>query len=72
MRVLVTGGAGFIGGHLSEVLLEGGHEVVAVDDLSTGDSDNVAHLLSSPDYEFVQGTILNEALMDDILVKISS
>ena len=72
MRVLVTGGAGFIGGHLSEVLLEGGHEVVAVDDLSTGDSENVAHLLSSPDYEFVQDTILNEALMDGLMARVDT
>lgn len=65
MRALVTGGAGFIGGHLSEVLLERGHGVVAVDDLSTGDTENVAHLLTSPGYEFVQGSILDQDLMDD-------
>lgn len=64
MRAVVTGGAGFIGGHLSEVLLARGHQVIAVDDLSTGTSENVAHLLASPGYELVQGSILDEALMD--------
>ena len=72
MRALVTGGAGFIGGHLSEVLLEGRHEVVAIDDLSTGDSENVAHLLGSPDYEFVQGSILDEALMDGLTARVDT
>lgn len=47
-RVLVTGGAGFLGSHLVERLLRDGHEVTALDDLSTGSRANVAHLLSSP------------------------
>jgi UDP-glucose 4-epimerase len=72
MRALVTGGAGFIGGHLSEVLLENGHEVVAVDNLSTGNSDNVAHLLASPDYAFVRGSILDEALMEDLMSRVDT
>lgn len=46
MRVLVTGGAGFIGSHLSEALLAGGHEVFIIDDLSTGSIDNIRHLKS--------------------------
>lgn len=44
MRVLVTGGASVVGSHLCERLLAGGHEVLAVDDLSTGSLANVAHL----------------------------
>jgi|Tabmets5t2r1_1033131.scaffolds.fasta_scaffold01481_3 UDP-glucose 4-epimerase len=72
MRALVTGGAGFIGGHLSEALLEEGHEVVAVDNLSTGNSDNVAHLLASPDYAFVRGSILDEALIEDLMARVDT
>ena len=44
MKVLITGGAGFIGSHLSDLLLERGDEVYALDDLSTGNLDNIAHL----------------------------
>ena len=45
MRVLITGGAGFIGSHLAEALLERGHEVTVIDNLSTGQFDNVQHLV---------------------------
>jgi UDP-glucose 4-epimerase len=72
MRALVTGGAGFVGGHLSELLLEKGHEVLAVDDMSTGDPENVAHLLTNPDYQFVPGSILNEALMDRLAAQVDT
>ena len=44
MRVLITGGAGFIGSHLAEALLAGGREVFVIDNLSTGSIDNIAHL----------------------------
>lgn len=67
MRALVTGGAGFIGGHLSEALLAEGHGVIGVDDLSTGDVENVDRLLSSPGYEFVKGTVLDRELMDGLM-----
>jgi UDP-glucose 4-epimerase len=72
MRTLVTGGAGFIGGHLAEVLLERGHEVVAVDDLSTGSSENVAHLRTSRDYAFVRGSILDADLMDGLIERVDT
>ena len=58
MRALITGGAGFIGSHLSEELLSRGHEVIAFDDLSTGSPSNIAHLLENPGFSFLQGSIL--------------
>ena len=48
MRALITGGAGFIGSHLAEYLLEQGHSVTVIDDLSTGRRENVAHLERVP------------------------
>ena len=44
MRALLTGGAGFVGSHLAEALLAAGHQVMVIDDLSTGSIDNIAHL----------------------------
>ena len=67
MRVLVTGGAGFIASHLADHLLEEGHAVVALDDLSTGRHRNVEHLLGKPNFEFVLGSILNPDLVDDVV-----
>ena len=58
-RVLVTGGAGFIGSHLCERFLGEGHEVVCVDNLLTGDRDNIAHLFSNPKFTFFQQDITN-------------
>ncbi len=54
MRILVTGGAGFIGSHLCERLLELGHSVVALDNLITGSSDNIAHLAGRGDFAFIR------------------
>ncbi len=54
MRVLVTGGAGFIGSHLCEALLADGFEVIAVDNLLTGRIENIQHLLGHPRFQFVQ------------------
>lgn len=67
MHVLVTGGAGFIGSHLTERLLSAGHEVTALDNLSTGSSANVAHLSDSLKFHLVVGTILNEVLVDKLV-----
>ncbi len=53
MRILVTGGAGFIGSHLSDRLLEKGHSVIALDNLLTGSTDNIAHLAGNPDFQFI-------------------
>jgi UDP-glucuronate decarboxylase len=53
-RTLITGGAGFIGSHLSEALLNAGHEVVCVDNFYTGTKDNVLHLLDNPYFELIR------------------
>lgn len=63
-NALVTGGAGFIGSHLSESLLARGYGVVALDNLSTGRRDNVAHLLAHPRFQLVVGSVLDEPLVD--------
>jgi len=67
MQSLITGGAGFIGGHLAEVLLGQGQHVVAVDNLSTGRIENIARLVDDPRFQFVQETIRNEAVMDRLV-----
>ena len=54
MKILVTGGAGFLGSHLCEKLLSNGHEVVALDNLVTGSKSNIAHLLSNSKFEFIR------------------
>ncbi len=53
MKVVVTGGAGFVGSHLCDRLISDGHEVVAVDNLITGNTDNVAHLQGNPRFNFI-------------------
>lgn len=59
MKILVTGAAGFIGSHLCDLLVEEGHEVWALDDLSVGRTENLAQAQSSERLHFVQGDILN-------------
>ncbi len=67
MRALVTGGAGFIGSHLVERLLEAGHKVVAVDDLSTGSIDNLRSIESSPEFDFVHDNVRNSETMHPLI-----
>jgi len=66
MRSLITGGAGFIGSHLTEFLLERGDEVVVVDNFSTGRRENLAGVADHPDFTFIEGTIRDEALMMEV------
>ncbi|HEY3928012.1 MAG TPA: GDP-mannose 4,6-dehydratase [Candidatus Koribacter sp.] len=67
MKVLVTGGAGFIGSHLCERLLERGDEVYTVDDLSTGSIANVQHLKEHPDFHYYIDSITNQRLMAELV-----
>ncbi len=66
-RILVTGGAGFIGSHLVERLLRDGHQVTIIDDLSTGTVENIDPLLANPNLTFVVDTILNRTLMEQLV-----
>jgi UDP-glucose 4-epimerase len=67
MRALITGGAGFIGSHLAEKLVEKGDDVMIIDDLSQGSFDNIRHLTDKPNFHFAIETILNEAVMDRLV-----
>lgn len=71
-HVLVTGGAGFIGSHLTEALLEQGSHVTVIDDFSTGRLQNVVHLDGHPRFHLVTGTILNEPLMDKLVERVEA
>ncbi len=64
MRALVTGGAGFLGSHLCDALLERGHEVIALDNFFTGSKRNIAHLLGRADFELVRHDIVNPILLE--------
>jgi len=67
MRILITGGAGFIGSHLLDVLLREGHRVTVVDDFSTGKERNIAHHEGDDLFSFVEGSILDETLMERLV-----
>jgi len=69
MKILITGGAGFIGSHLADRLLEMGEEVYAIDDLSTGSLKNVDHLQNNPLFHLVVDTVLHEAVMNELVFK---
>lgn len=66
MDYLITGGAGFIGSHLAQSLLKGGHTVTAIDDLSTGCIQNIQPLLPNPRFRFVFDSVRNEGLMNQL------
>lgn len=63
-RAVVTGGAGFLGSHLSDRLLAEGYSVVAVDNLVTGSLDNIAHLAGNPNFEYVEQDIIQPYTID--------
>jgi UDP-glucose 4-epimerase len=67
VRALITGGAGFIGSHLAEALLAAGHEVLIIDNLSTGSIDNVAHLKGRAGFTYHIDSITNEPLLAELI-----
>src|SRR5579864_6058877 len=67
MRALITGGAGFIGSHLSEALLAAGHEVLILDNLSTGSIENISHLKGRAGFEYFIDTVENEPLLAELI-----
>ena len=64
MRVLITGGAGFIGSHLCDYFLERGHHVIAMDSLLTGNTDNIAHLAGHDRFSFIKHDVTNHIFVD--------
>ena len=68
-KALITGGAGFIGSHLSELLLDEGHEVWALDDLSTGSLENVDHLRDREDFHLVVDSVLHWSVVNELVYK---
>jgi UDP-glucuronate decarboxylase len=66
--VLVTGGAGFLGSHLCDYILDKGEKVICVDNLFTGDKDNVRHLVDDPNFKFINHDIIDPLQLDEIMI----
>lgn len=66
-RYLITGGAGFIGSHLTEILLSRGNSVIALDNLSTGSLENLENVCDDPRFRFVHGSVLDELAVDEVV-----
>ena len=69
MKSFITGGAGFIGSHLAEELLNQGDEVFIIDDLSTGNIENIEHLKSENNFHYFIDSIKNQQLMAELIDK---
>lgn len=67
MKILITGGAGFVGSHLADKLIAEGHEITVIDNLSTGKYSNVEHLEGNSNFRLVIDTVLNEKLLEDLV-----
>ncbi len=67
MKILITGGAGFVGSHLADKLIGEGHHITVIDDLSTGRYANVEHLENTEQFRLIIDTVLNEKLMEDLI-----
>ncbi len=72
MKTLITGGAGFIGSHLAEHLLDTGHEVVVLDDLATGRLENLSSTIGHPRFRYVRGSVLDRALVDALASQVDT
>jgi len=70
MKALITGGAGFVGSHLAERLLEGGNEVHVIDDLSTGSIENIEPLKGRPGFHYTIETIMNEPVLAELVDRV--
>ncbi|MDO9577619.1 MAG: GDP-mannose 4,6-dehydratase [Candidatus Cloacimonadales bacterium] len=70
MKILITGGAGFIGSHLAEKLLKEGHEISVIDNLSTGKYSNIIHLINNPKFSYKIDSILNRDVLEN-MIKVS-
>lgn len=66
-KFLITGGCGFVGSHLAEYLLDAGHDVVVLDDLSTGSHENVSHIETRDEFTLLIGSVLDEALVQEAM-----
>lgn len=69
-KILITGGAGFIGSHLAEKLIEKDNKVIVVDNLSTGRIENIRHLENNKNFKFIKGSVLNEDLMEELVEQV--
>ena len=69
-KILITGGAGFIGSHLTEKLLQKGEEVFVLDNLSTGSEENIKHLENNPKFHFIRGSVLDKDLVAQTVAKV--
>ena len=69
MKILITGGAGFIGSHLSEKLLKNGDEIFVIDNLSTGKYTNIIHLVNNDKFNYMIDSILNRDVLEDLIKK---
>jgi len=69
-KILISGGAGFIGSHLAEKLLKDNKEVFVVDNLSTGRLENIEHLKNNKNFHFIEGSVLDEDLMKELIEKV--
>lgn len=67
MKILITGGAGFVGSHLADKLISQGHEITVIDDLSTGRYSNVEHLEGNPNFRLIIDTVLDQDLMEGLV-----
>ncbi|MFQ5866768.1 MAG: NAD-dependent epimerase/dehydratase family protein [bacterium] len=67
MKILITGGAGFIGSHLSDALIENGESVTVIDDLSSGSIENIKHLKTDPKFAYVLDTIMNKSVLLELV-----